>query len=155
MAGEIETRLSERGIALPEPAAPAGAYVPFVIARGLVFVSGQLPLWNGELRYRGRLGAPLSLDDGYAAARLCGLNLIAQIRAACDGDLDRVRRVVRLGGFVHADPGFTDHPKVLNGASDLMVEAFGERGRHARFAVGAPHLPLDVAVEIEAVFLIA
>lgn len=155
MGGEIENRLKDRTITLPQPAAPAGAYVPFVIVRGLVFVSGQLPVWNGELRYRGRIGAPLSLEDGYAAARLCGLNLIAQIRVACDGDLDRVSRVVRLGGFVRAGDGFTEHPKVLNGASDLMVEVFGERGRHARFAVGAPHLPLDVAVEIEGVFQIA
>ena len=155
MGGEIENRLNERNITLPQPAAPAGAYVPFVIVRGLAFVSGQLPVWNGELRYRGRLGAPLSIEDGYAAARLCGLNLIAQIRVACEGDLDRVRWVVRLGGFVHAGDGFTEHPKVLNGASDLMVEVFGERGRHARFAVGAPHLPLDVAVEIEGVFQIA
>lgn len=155
MAGDIEDRLAERNIVLPEPAAPAGAYVPFVVVDGLVFVSGQLPLWNGALQYRGRLGAGLSIDDGYAAARLCALNLIAQLRAACAGDLDRVRRVVRLGGFVHAVEGFSDHPKVLNGASDLMVEVFGERGRHARFAVGAPHLPFEVAVEIEGVFRIA
>ncbi len=154
MAGEIEGRLNERNIVLPQPAAPAGAYVPYVIASGFVFVSGQLPIWNGELRYCGRLGAALSIEDGYAAARLCGLNLIAQLCKACAGDLDRVRRVVRLGGFVHAGEGFTEHPKVLNGASDLMVEVFGERGRHARFAVGAPHLPLDVACEIEGVFLI-
>jgi len=118
-------------------------------------VSGQLPLRAGGLVYHGRVGAELTIGDGIAAARLCGLNLLAQVRAACGNDLDRVRRAVRLGGFVHAPSGFTDHPKVLNGASELMTDVFGEAGRHARFAVGAASLPLGAAVEVDAIFEIA
>ena len=152
MSGTIDARLAELGIELPEAAAPAANYVPYVVSGGLVFVSGQITIWNGELRYLGRLGDGMKVDDGYAAARLCGLNLIAQARAACDGDLDRVRRVVKLGGFVNGTADFTDQPKVVNGASDLMVEVFGEAGRHARFAVGAPALPLGVSVEVDGVF---
>jgi enamine deaminase RidA (YjgF/YER057c/UK114 family) len=155
MPRNIEARIAELGIQLPNAAPPAGAYVPFVISGNLVFVAGQITLWNGELRYRGRLGDGLTVDDGYAAARLCGLNLIAQAREACGGDLDRVERVVRLGGFVNCTADFTDHPKVINGASDLMAEVFGDAGRHARAAVGAPSLPLGVAVEVEGVFRIA
>jgi enamine deaminase RidA (YjgF/YER057c/UK114 family) len=152
MTRRIEARLAELGLKLPSPAAPAGAYVPFALVERLVFVSGQLPLHDGALRFHGRIGETVSLEDGIEAARLCGLNLIAQAAVACGGDLDRVVRVVRLGGFVCAVPGFADHPKVLNGASDLMLEVFGEAGRHARFAVGAPDLPLGAAVEVEAVF---
>ena len=155
MPRNIEARIAELGIELPNAAAPAGAYVPFVISGGLVFVAGQVTLWNGELKYRGRLGDDLGVDDGYAAARLCGLNLIAQAREACGGDLDRVERVVRLGGFVNCTADFGDHPKVINGASDLMVEVFGDAGRHARAAVGAPSLPLGVSVEVEGIFKIA
>jgi len=155
MAGSIEGRLAELGIALPEAPAPAANYVPFVVSGTLVFVSGQIPVWEGELRYTGRVGDDLSVDTGYQAARTCGLNLLAQARAACDGDLNRVRRVVKLGGFVACAPDFTDHPQVINGASDLMVEVFGDVGRHARFAVGAPALPLGVAVEVDGVFEIA
>jgi enamine deaminase RidA (YjgF/YER057c/UK114 family) len=154
MAGIVETRLAALGILLPKAAAPAGAYVPFVTAGNLVFVSGQIPVWEGELRFLGRVGEDLAIEDGYQAARLCGLNLLAQVREACDGDLDRVRGVVKLGGFVHAAAGFRDHPKVVNGASDLMLDAFGGAGRHARFAVGAPSLPLGVAVEVDGVFAI-
>lgn len=155
MPGRVAIRLGELGIELPQPAAPAGAYVPYVVTGHLVFVSGQLPVWNGAFRYRGRVGASLSLEDGYAAARLCGLNLLAQVRDACGGNLDHVVRVVRLGGFVHCVDGFVDHPKVLNGASDLMVEVFGnDTGRHARAAIGASTLPLDAAVEVEGVFAI-
>jgi enamine deaminase RidA (YjgF/YER057c/UK114 family) len=155
MMGRIDERLAQLAIQLPTPAAPAGAYVPFVSATGLVFIAGQIPVWNGEVRFRGRLGEGMSLDDGKAAARLCALNLLAQVRAACEGDLDRVRRVIRLGGFVNCDASFTDQAQVLNGASELMVEVFGDAGRHARFAVGAPSLPLGVAVEVEGVFHIA
>jgi len=155
MAGRIERRLAELGIELPQAAAPAANYVPWVITGNQVFIAGQVPFWNGELRHVGRLGGGMALDDGVAAARLCGLNLIAQVKAACGGDLDRVTRCVKLGGFVNSDPAFTDQPKVVNGASDLMVEVFGDAGRHARFAVGAPVLPLGVAVEIDAVFEIA
>ncbi len=152
MAGAIDRRLEELGIVLPEAAPPAGSYVPFVTAGPLVFVAGQITLWQGELKYLGRLGAELAVDDGYQAARLCGLNLLAQARAACGGDLDRVKRVVKLGGFVNCMPDFTDHPKVVNGASDLMAEVFGAAGQHTRFAVGAPSLPLGVAVEVDGIF---
>lgn len=155
MAGKIEKRLQELGIELPAAPAPVASYVPFVVAGNLVFISGQVPLVNGEIKHVGRVGAGLSLEDGQAAARAVGLNLIAQIKQACGGDLDRVVRVVKLGGFVNCTPDFTDLPKVINGASDLMSEVFGEKGAHARFAVGAPSLPLGASVEIEAVFEIA
>jgi enamine deaminase RidA (YjgF/YER057c/UK114 family) len=155
MPGKIDARLAELGIALPEPAAPAGAYVPYVVTGSLVFVAGQITLENGEIKYKGRLGESMNVDDGYAAARLCGLNLLAQVRGACAGDLDRVKRVVRLGGFVNSAADFTDQAKVINGASDLMVEVFGDAGRHARAAVGAPSLPLGVSVEVEGIFEIA
>jgi enamine deaminase RidA (YjgF/YER057c/UK114 family) len=155
MPGKIDARLAELGIALPEPAAPAGAYVPYVVTGSLVFVAGQITLENGEIKYKGRLGESMSVDDGYAAARLCGLNLLAQVRGACAGDLDRVKRVVRLGGFVNSAADFTDQAKVINGASDLMVEVFGDAGRHARAAVGAPSLPLGVSVEVDGIFEIA
>lgn len=155
MPGRITARLAELGIDLPEPSSPAGAYAPYAVSGNLVFVAGQIPVWNGELRSVGRVGIELSIEQGAAAARLCGLNLIAQAREAAGGDLDRVVRVIRLGGFVNSGPGFGDQPKVINGASDLMLEVFGEAGRHARFAVGASSLPLGVSVEIEGVFEIA
>ncbi len=155
MAGKIDARLKELGIELPEAAAPAANYIPYVVTGNQVFLSGQVTIWNGELRFLGRLGEALTVEQGYQAARLCGLNLLAQVKAACGGDLDRVVRCVKLGGFVNSTPDFTDQPKVINGASDLMVEVFGDKGRHARFAVGAPALPLGVSVEIDAVFEIA
>ena len=149
-----EARLGELGITLPTPAAPAANYVPWVRTGNLVFVSGQLPMGPKGIEHVGRLGADTDVDAGRAAARLCGINLIAQVKAAV-GDLDRVVRVVKLTGFVNATPDFGDHPKVINGASDLMVEVFGERGRHSRAAVGAGSLPFGVAVEVEAVFEVA
>ncbi|HIC29806.1 MAG TPA: RidA family protein [Rhodospirillales bacterium] len=152
MSGPITTRLAELGIELPEPAAPAANYIPFVVTGNLIFVSGQITVWNGELRHIGRLGENIDIDEGYQAARLCGLNLIAQAKAAAQGDLDKIKRVVKLGGFVNSTPDFTDQPKVINGTSDLMAEVFGEGGKHARFAVGAPTLPLGVAVEVDGVF---
>ena len=152
MAGRIAARLVDLGIELPDPPAPVANYVPFVITGNIVQVAGQGTLWQGETKLPGRLGRDLSIDEGYEAARLCGLNLIAQVRVALAGDLDRVRRVVKLGGFVACTPDFTDHPRVVNGASDLMVEVFGEAGRHARFAVGNPSLPLGTAVEVAGVF---
>ncbi len=155
MRAKVDQRLAQLGIELPEPAPPAGGYVPFIAVGGLLLVAGQLPMWNGALKYDGRVGAEMTLEDGIAAARLCGLNLLAQARAACDGDLDRVRRVLRLAGFVQAAPGFTEHAKVLNGASELMVEVFGQSGRHVRVAVGAASLPLGAAVEVEGMFEIA
>jgi enamine deaminase RidA (YjgF/YER057c/UK114 family) len=151
MSGRIEARLKELGIALPTAAAPAANYVPFVVTGNLVFVSGQLPFENGQLRHKGIVGAGVSVEDAHAAARLCALNLIVQVKAAV-GDLDKVARVVKLGGFVASAPTFIDQPKVVNGASDLMVEVFGEPGRHARAAVGVASLPLGVAVEIDGVF---
>jgi enamine deaminase RidA (YjgF/YER057c/UK114 family) len=155
MAGRIEQHLKTLGIALPAAASPVANYVPWVRTGSLVFVSGQLPLENGTLVRTGLLGAGVSAEEGYAAARLCALNLIAQVRAACDGDLDRVTRVVKLTGFVACTPGFTEHPQVINGASDLMVKVFGDAGRHARAAVGAPALPRNASVEVEAVFEVA
>lgn len=155
MTGRIESRLAELGIELPKAAAPAGAYVPFVISGRTLYLSGQLPIWNGELRHVGKLGMPLTVEEGQAAARLCGLNIIAQARAACDGDLDRVARCIKLGGFVNCGPDFHDHPKVLNGASELLFQVFGDAGKHARFAVGAASLPFNVAVEIDAILELA
>ena len=151
MAGKIDARLAELGIELPRAAAPAANYVPYVRSGNLVFISGQGPFRDGAFEYLGRVGEDLSLEEAQQAARLVGLNLIAQMKDACGGDLDRVARVVKLGAFVNSTPDFTDQPKVVNGASDLMVEVFGEAGRHARFAVGAPTLPLGFSVEIDAV----
>ena len=151
MAGTIDARLAELGISLPTPAVPVASYLPFVRAGSLVMISGQITMENGELRFVGKLGDTLSVEEGYQAARLCGVNLIAQMRAACEGDLDRIKRVVRLGGFVNSTPDFTDHPKVINGASDLMQEVFSAAGQHARAAVGSSSLPLGIAVEIDAV----
>ncbi len=155
MTGQIDARLKELGIELPEAAAPAANYVPYVVSGNHVFVAGQITLLNGELKYQGKVGQDFSVDEGYQAARLCALNILAQVKAACGGDLDKVKRCVRLGGFVNASGDFHDHPKVINGASDLMVEVLGDAGRHARAAVGAPALPLNVAVEVDAIFEIA
>ncbi|MDP6687979.1 MAG: RidA family protein [Alphaproteobacteria bacterium] len=152
MAGAVEARLEELNISLPEAPAPAANYVPYVRTGDQVFVSGQVPWVGSERNFVGKVGAEFSIEDGQAAARVVALNIIAQVRAACDGDLDRVVRCVKLGGFVNCTPDFINHPQVINGASDLMVEIFGDAGRHARFAVGAPALPFDVAVEIDAVF---
>ncbi|MGP1274231.1 MAG: RidA family protein [Caulobacterales bacterium] len=146
----IAQRLAELGITLPQAVAPVANYVPFVRSGNQVFVSGQICMGPDGL-VKGTLGKDMDVAAGQAAARLCGLNLIAQFSAACEGDLDRVKRVVRLGGFVAADPAFTDIPKVINGCSDLMVEVFGDAGRHARSAVACPVLPLGAAVEVDAV----
>lgn len=152
--GRIDKKLAELGVALPSPVAPVATYVPYTISNGLVFISGQVSFSGGAL-LKGRLGADLDIDKGQEAARACGLNLIAHLKTACGGDLDRVRRVVKLGAFVCCTPDFVDQPKVANGCSDLMVAVFGEAGRHARAAVGAPALPLGAAVEIDGVFEIA
>jgi len=149
----IDRRLQELGLTLPEPVAPVANYVPYVISGNQVFISGQVSVTaDGEL-IKGRLGEDLSVERGQDAARACGLNLIAQMKAACGGDLSKVKRVVKLGGFVCSNFKSTalDIPKVVNGCSDMMVDVFGEHGKHARFAVGAPALPLDVAVEIDCV----
>ncbi|HSK38507.1 MAG TPA: RidA family protein [Arenibaculum sp.] len=150
MTGSIEARLGELGIELPQAAAPAAAYVPVMRSGNTLYISGQIPVWNGEIRYKGIVGRDLSAQDAQAAARLCGLNILAQIKGAC-GSLDSVRRILKLGGFVACGADFTDQPKVVNGASELMTEVFGDAGRHARFAVGAASLPLGVAVEVEAI----
>lgn len=155
MTGRIEARLKDLGISLPAPPAPVASYVPTVKTGNVVFISGQIPLTSDGLKYVGIVGKELSQDDGKAAARLCGINLLAQLKAACDGDLDRVTRCVKLSVFVNAVPGFTQHPEVANGASDLMVEVFGDAGKHARAAMGAGSLPRNVACEVEAIFEIA
>jgi len=148
----IEQRLRELGLELPPAPPPAANYVPWTIGGKLLFISGQLPMQGGAVTVTGRLGDGLSLEDGQRAARLCALNVLAQARAACEGDLDRLARCLKLGGFVSATPEFADHPKVVNGASDLVAEVMGEAGRHARFAVGCASLPLGAAVEVEAIF---
>jgi len=146
----IEDRLTALGVVLPQPVAPVANYVPFVRAGDIVHISGQVSVdANGGVR--GVVGEDVDLDAGIKAARLCGINLLAQMKAATDGDLGRIVRVVKLGGFVQAGPGFFDIPKVVNGCSDLMVEAFGDAGRHARSAVGVYRLPLNFAVEVDAV----
>jgi enamine deaminase RidA (YjgF/YER057c/UK114 family) len=155
MAGRIDARLADLGIEIPAAPVPVANYLPYVVTGNLVFVSGQVTLADGAFKFQGKLGRDVSLEEGQAAARLCAVNIISQLKAACDGDLDRVVRIVKLGGFVNSMPDFTDQPKVINGASDLMVEVFGEAGRHARAAVSAGSLPVGVAVEIDAVAEIA
>ena len=155
MAGTVEKKLADLGIILPEPRAPVANYVPFVRTGNFMIVSGQICLdADGKLVAKGRLGAEVSIEDGQKAARTCAVNLLAQLKAAL-GDLDKVTRVVRLGGFINATPEFLDGPKVMNGASDLMVAAFGDKGRHARTTVGVAMLPLDAAVEVEGLFEVA
>lgn len=153
--GKIETRLADLGITLPVPAKPVANYVGWVKTGNLVFTAGQVTLADGKFQYQGKVGGEISVEDANKAARLCAINILAQLREACGGDLDRVVRIVKLVGFVNAVPAFTDHPKVINGASDLMVEVFGDAGKHARSAVGAGSLPLNVAVEVEAIAEIA
>ena len=152
MDGRIAARLQALGLTLPAAQPPVATYVPFVCTGNLVVVSGQLPMVAGQLGWRGKLGGTVSQEDGVAAARQCLLNVLAHLSAACEGDLDRVARVVRLGGFVACTPEFSAHPAVMNGASDLAVEIFGEVGRHARATVGVPSLPMDAPVEIEGMF---
>lgn len=152
MAGTIEARLNEKGVTLPNVAAPAANYVPYVISGNMLYISGQVPFVDGKISHTGKLGAEFGVDEGYACARICGINILAAAKAALGGDLDRIARVVKLGGFVNSAPDFTDQPKVVNGASDLMAEAFGDAGKHARAAVGVAQLPLGCAVEVEAIF---
>jgi enamine deaminase RidA (YjgF/YER057c/UK114 family) len=151
MAGTVEKKLGELGIVLAEPAVPVANYVPFVRTGNLLMVSGQICLDAGKLVAKGQLGAGVSIEEGQKAARACAVNLLAQLKAAL-GDLDKVVRVVRLGGFINSAPGFLEGPKVMNGASDLMVAAFGDKGRHARSTVGVAALPADAAVEVEGLF---
>jgi len=151
----VEARLKELNIVLPTPPAPVASYVPYVVSGKSLFISGQVTLTPEGLKYIGSVGKELSLEDGKAAARLCALNAIAQAKAACGGDLERIKRVVKLTVFVNSAAGFAQQPEVANGASDLFVEIFGEAGKHARSAVGAVSLPRNVATEVEAIFEIA
>ncbi|MGV8949406.1 MAG: RidA family protein [Candidatus Paracaedibacter sp.] len=150
----FDQRLTSLQITLPVPPQSVANYVPYVIAGNMVIISGQLPLKEGAVAFKGKVGQDLSLEEGQAAARLCAINILTQLKEACGGDLARVKRCVRLGGFVNCGTDFTDHPQVINGASDLMVDIFGDIGRHARAAVGVNALPFGSAVEVEATFLI-
>jgi enamine deaminase RidA (YjgF/YER057c/UK114 family) len=152
MTGNVDSRLKSLGIELPQPPKPLAAYVGFVREGDLVFVSGQLPMVGGMVSMSGLLGRNVTIEQGAEAARVCAINLLAQVNLACEGDLDRVQRCVRLGGFVACVPEFTDHPKVINGASNLIGEVFGDKGLHARAAVGVASLPLNACVEVEGVF---
>jgi enamine deaminase RidA (YjgF/YER057c/UK114 family) len=152
MTGRVEARLKELDINLPKAVAPVANYVPFVVSGNLVFVSGQVTLGPNGLEYVGQVGKEFDVEQGKAAARLCALNVVAQVREACGGDLDRVKRCVKVTGFVNAVPGYGQHPEIVNGASDTIVQVFGDIGKHARAAVGAGSLPRNVAVEVEAIF---
>ena len=153
MAGQIEARLKALDLVLPEAKGAIGTYVPFVHLRGQLLISGQLPMKDGAIAVAGALGDGVEVAQGQEAAKLCALHILAQAKAAL-GDLDRIVQLLRLNGFVSSAPGFADHPKVINGASDLMVEILGDKGRHTRIAVGCSSLPLNAAVEIDAVFAI-
>ncbi|NMJ42173.1 RidA family protein [Roseomonas sp. JC162] len=154
MAGRIDQRLADLGITLPTPAAPIANYVPFVVTGNLVVISGQIPLVDGKVAFTGKVTEDITPEHAKEGARACFVNLLAQLKAAT-GDLDRVKRVVRLGGFIAAPGTFTGHAAVMNGASDLAVEVFGDAGRHARSTIGVPSLPADAAVEVEGLFEIA
>ncbi|SDU19786.1 RidA family protein [Stappia sp. ES.058] len=154
MPGEVEKHISSLGITLPKAAAPAANYVPYVQTGNQLFISGQIPMGPDGIEHQGKLGDGYSVEGGQAAAKLCAINLLAQAKAAL-GDLDRVVRLVKIVGFVNSTPDFTDQPKVVNGASDFLVEALGDKGRHARSAVGVAGLPFGVAVEVEAIFEVA
>jgi enamine deaminase RidA (YjgF/YER057c/UK114 family) len=152
MPGRIDLKLAELGITLPSPMAPVANYVPYVITGDLVIISGQLPAIDGKVAITGKLGWGVSLDRGKEAARLCFINMLVHLKAACGGDLERVRRVVRLAGFIASSSDFTQQAQVMNGASDLAVAVFGDAGRHARSTIGVPVLPADAAVEVEGMF---
>ena len=152
MANIIDQRLKELNIELDDASVPAGSYVPYVITNNLVFISGQLPFINGKLTIKGKVGDNVSLDDAVKMSEACAKALLSQLKAACNGNLDKVNKVVKLGGFVASTPNFTDQPKVINGASDLIVNIFGDKGKHSRFAVGVAALPLNVPVEIDGIF---
>ena len=155
MSGKIEARLAEPGITLPVPAVPVANYVPYAVTGNLVYTSGQVPVADGAVVWKGKVGGERSIEDGAAAARLCALNCIAQLKAACGGDLDRVKRIVKVVIFVSSAAGFNGQPQVGNGASDVLVDIFGDAGKHARSAVGVNELPLDVTTEVEIVAEIA
>lgn len=148
----VEERLKKLGIELPRPSAPGANYVPFVRTGDLLYITGQLSQWNGERRFIGKLGREYDVPQGQEAARLSALNVLAHVKAALDGDLDRVARCVRVAGYVNCVPEFTAQSQVMNGASDLFVRVFGEAGRHTRMAIGVAALPYDVATEVEGIF---
>ena len=152
MATKIITRLEKLKIELPEAAAPVANYVPYVITDNLVFISGQIPFLNGKIQYIGKLGKNIAIVEAQKAARLCGINLLSQLKNACGGDLDRVTQVIKINGFVNGTSDFTDQALVINGTSDLMFEVFQEKGKHARAAIGCNSLPLGAAVEVDAIF---
>src|SRR5271165_3088805 len=155
MAGRVEMKLAELGITLPAPMPPIANYVPYVITGNLVVVSGQVPADDGRIAVTGKVSWGVSVDQAKDAARLCFINVLVHLKAACGGDLDRVRRVVRLGGFIASPSEFTEQARVMNGASDLAVSVFGEAGRHARTTIGVPALPADATIEVEGMFEIA
>ena len=148
----IEARLKELGVTLPAPPVPVASYVPYAISGNTVYISGQVPIADGAVKYVAKLGADGGVEVGQAAAQLCAINVLAQLKAACEGDLDRVVRCLKLGVFVNATPDFTQHPEVGNGASDLIAAVFGDAGKHARAAIGVGSLPRGVAVEVDAIF---
>lgn len=148
----FDQKIRDLGITLPDQPAPAANYVPYSVVGNLVFVSGQITSLNGTLKYVGKVGRDFSIEEGQEAAKLCALNILTQVKTACGGTLDRVIKCVRLGGFVNSTDDFTDQPKVINGASNLMIEVFGDAGKHARAAVGVNSLPLGIAVEVDAIF---
>lgn len=155
MSIDAEHKLASMNITLPVTAPPVANYIPYTVVGNLVFISGQLPMKDGKPQDIGKVGKEFTVEQAQATAALCGINILAQLKAACGGNLSRVKRCVRLGVFVASAPGFTDQPKVANGASDLMVAVFGDAGKHARAAVGVSELPFGVAVEIDAIFEIA
>ncbi len=155
MISLAEQNLASLGIILPDAPAPAANYVPFVIVADIVYVSGQVPFINGDLQVTGIVGHDVTVEQAAGEARVCAINLLAQLKVACEGDLSRVKQVVKLGGFVACVSSFTQQPEVVNGASNLMVEVFGDAGRHARFAVGTSALPRGTCVEVEGVFQIS
>ncbi|MES2906254.1 MAG: RidA family protein [Pseudomonadota bacterium] len=155
MSAAINDRLKQMGIQLPSPAAPAANYVPYTQSGNILIISGQLPMVDGKLAYTGKLGQNVTLETGVEAAKACAINILAQANAALGGDLGRVTRCLRLGGFVASTPDFTQHPQVINGASNFMVEVLGDAGKHARAAVGVAALPFDAAVEVDAMFEVA
>ena len=153
MEDKIEKKIKELNIILPEPSLPAANYVPYVLSNSMIFISGQISE-NSNGLIIGKIGRELNLDQGYNAARQCGISILSQLKIACDGDLNKINRVLKLTGFVNSTENFEDHPKVINGASDLMVQVFGKKGYHSRAAVGCSSLPLGVAVEVEGIFLV-
>jgi len=151
----IDKKINEMGLILPTVPSPVANYVPFKIKQKTVFISGQGPIINGKIIYEGKVGKNLTIDDGINAAKLCCLNILSIIKSVCDDNWDNFEEIIKIGGFVNCIDSFKDHPKVINGASDMLVEILGEKGKHSRFAVGSNSLPINIAVEIEAIFILS